>query len=267
LKLGYIKSATVVIATCLLAGCFFNDTATTEIYTEQMYGRIDSLLEEQQKSQQMIQDLRTELAEERESRVRYQAQMGLTLKELEESIRILSSQLEDQALMNQRSGTGTGRLYPLPAPGARARGTPDSAAAGDSARAAGGSDGAKAAEELYRTSYMDITRGNYALAIQGFQNYLVRYPAGAHLSEVHYYLAECYYAEDRHLEAVAEFQYVIREFTDSRLVPAAYLKSGLCYVALEEKNLAEKSFQELIDKHPDTEEAKQAQDELERLQQ
>jgi tol-pal system protein YbgF len=265
LKLGFVKSGAVVIAACLLAGCYGKQMVKGPIYTEQIYGRIDSLLEEQAKSQQTIRDLRTDLAEEREARVRYQAQMGLTLKELEESIRILTSRLEDQALNHQRSGAGTGRLYPLPVPGAQV--ASDSAAApGDSARAAGGVS-ANAAEELYRTSYMDITRGNYALAIQGFQNYLVRYPAGSHLSEVHYYLAECYYAEDRHLEAVAEFQYVVREFPDSHLVPAAYLKSGLCYVALEERNLAEKSFQELIEKHPDTEEAKQAQDELERFQQ
>jgi tol-pal system protein YbgF len=113
---------------------------------------------------------------------------------------------------------------------------------------------------------MDLTRGNYALAIQGFQNYLVRHPAGSHLPEVHYYLGECYYAEDRHLEAVGEFQYVVREFPDSRLVVASYLKSGLCYVELEERNLAEKSFNELIDKYPDSEEAQQARSELEKIQ-
>jgi tol-pal system protein YbgF len=111
---------------------------------------------------------------------------------------------------------------------------------------------------------MDLTRGNYALAIRGFQQYLVRFPTGAHQAEVHYYLAECYYAEDRYLESVAEFQYVVREFPDSRLVPAAYLKSGLCYLRLEERVLAEKSFNDLIEKFPDSEEAEQARDELER---
>ncbi len=109
---------------------------------------------------------------------------------------------------------------------------------------------------------MDLTRGDYELAVQGFKNYLVRHPVGAHLPEVHYYLGECYYADDRYLEAVGEFQYVVREFPASRLVPAAYLKSGFCYNRLEEKNLAEKAFRELIEKHPDSEEAEQARDEL-----
>ena len=43
-----------------------------------------------------------------------------------------------------------------------------------------------------------------------------------------------------------------------RLVPAAYLKSGHCYEWLDEKNLAEKTFRDLIAKHPNTEEAEQA---------
>jgi TolA-binding protein len=59
---------------------------------------------------------------------------------------------------------------------------------------------------------------------------------------------------------------VVREFPEARLVVAAYLKSGLCYLELEERNLAEKSFRELIDKYPDSEESKQARAELEKVQ-
>jgi tol-pal system protein YbgF len=124
---------------------------------------------------------------------------------------------------------------------------------------------AQAADQLYRASYMDLTRGNYELAVQGFKNYLVRYPGGARLPEVHYYLGECYYAEERFLEAVGGFQYVVREFPESRLVPAAFLKSGLCYSQLEEKNLAERAYRELIEKFPDTEEAQQARDLLQQI--
>jgi tol-pal system protein YbgF len=123
-----------------------------------------------------------------------------------------------------------------------------------------------AADEMYRAAYLDLTRGNYELATQGLQNYLVKYPTGAHVSEVHYYLGECYYARDRHLEAVSEFQYVVREFPASRLAPAAFLKSGYCYRELEERSLAEKAFRALIDQHPETEEAKQARAALDELE-
>jgi tol-pal system protein YbgF len=251
----------VFAAIAALSGCYGKQIVKGPIYTEQISERTDSVLAEQQDTQRLIRDLRDQLAEEREARVRYQAQIGLTIGELEESVRVLTSRLEDQKQL-QYGGAGTRRSFPPPSNTRPA--APDTArSVADSLEAASRAAG-EAAAELYRTSYMDLTRGNYALAIQGFQQYLVRFPTGPQQAEVHYYLAECYYAEDRHLESVAEFQYVVREFPDSRLVPAAYLKSGLCYVALEERALATKSFNDLIEKYPDSEEAKQARDELER---
>lgn len=257
MKLGNFKLATT-LAVVVLVGCYGRQIVKGPIYTEQIYERVDSLHVEQQKTQQSIQDLQAALAGEREARIRYEAQMGLTLKEMEESIRILTSRLDDQA---QRQSSRPS--YSAPVPVGAGAGSDSNSVTRSSTNAAA----AKAvAAELYQTSYMDLTRGNYSLAIQGFQNYLVRYPAGEQLPEVHYYLGECYYASNRHLEAVGEFQYVIREFPGSRLVPASFLKSGLCYLELEETNLARKNFDELIEKYPDTEEAKQAQDELNRLQ-
>jgi len=243
----------------VLSGCYGTQLVKGPIYTEQVLENTDSALVEQEQTQRLIRQLKDQLAEEREARIRYQAQVGLTMRELEESIRVLTSRLEDQTQLITGEA-GTRRSFPPPADSRT--GLPDTTrTAADSTASA-----ADAAAELYRSSYMDLTRGNYALAIQGFQQYLVRHPVGSHLAEVHYYLAECYYAEDRHLESVSEFQYVVREFPESRLVPAAFLKSGLCYVALEERSLAEKSFNDLIDKYPDSEEANQARDELERSQ-
>lgn len=258
MRVGTSTSGTAALAAVLaLTGCYGKQMVKGPIYTEQVHERVDSLLVVQGNTQEIIQDLRSQLAEEREDRIRYEAEMGLALKQLEESVRILSSQLEDREQL-MMGGSGAKRSYRPPTPVAKT--APDSTAGPSAA------DPGAEAEELYRTSYMDLTRGNYDLAIQGFQNYLVRHPSGAHLPEVHYYLGESYYSRERHLEAVSEFQYVIRVFPDSRLVRAAYLKSGLSYVALEERNLAVRSFEELVDKYPDSEEADQARDQLARLQ-
>lgn len=257
MKPGSFRLIAVIAAITVLSGCYGRQIVKGPIYTEQIAERTDSVLAEQVQTQRMIRDLQEQLAQEREARVRYQAQAALKIGELEESIRVLTSRLEDEKQL-QYGGAGTRRSFPPPSN--RQTAAPDTGRTAADSLATSAED----AEELYRTSYMDVTRGNYALAIQGLQQYLVRFPAGPRLAEVHYYLAECYYAEDRHLESVAEFQYVVREFPGSRLVAAAYLKSGLCYVALGERALAEKSFNELIEKYPDSEEARQARDELEK---
>ncbi len=119
-------------------------------------------------------------------------------------------------------------------------------------------EGHSESAKLFKGSYMDLTLGNYDLAVQGFKNYLVRYPNSPNLADAHYYLGDSYYSLSRHLEAVAEFQVVIREHGRSRYTPAAYLKSGVCYRQLGETQLAEQSFRELISLYPRAEEAEQA---------
>jgi len=248
-----------IAAILLLAGCYGAQMVRGPIYTEETYTRVDSLLDENRRMNILVADIREQLMEEREARLRYEAQMGVTLRELEESARVLASRMEERGPL-QSSGADVRRSYPPPV-SPRVQQFDGAVSPADSIAARAEA----AADELYRASYLDVTRGNYSLAIQGFQNYLVRFPAGPQLPEVHYYLGESYYAGDRHLEAVGEFQYVVREFPESRLVPAAYLKSGLCYVRLDERNIAQKAFSELIDKYPDTEEAQQARVELDRI--
>lgn len=251
-------------AVALWGGCYGGKLIKMPINAEHSSLRADTLRAQQLRMLRLLADLQEQIDEEREARVRFQAQNGVTLSEIEESVRILSNRIEDRSQL--LSGSAAGRRDQRTV-------RPDGGEPGQPADTTGGAgtdstesltpiSSERAAEVLYRASYMDLTRGNYDLAIEGFKNYLVRHPAGLHLPEVHYYLGECYYAGDRHLEAVGEFQYVVREFPESRLVAAAYLKSGLCYYRLEENNLAEKAFRELIAKHPNTEEAQQARDAL-----
>lgn len=253
------------IAGALSAGCYGGKLIKMPINAEHSSVRADSLAARQLRVLRLLDVVQKQINEEREARIRYQAQSGLTLSELEETIRILASQLEDNSQLrwNQRGARDESQTIATPGENVA---LPDSSAGTDSTTTIPPQvTGAQAADQLYRASYMDLTRGNYDLAVQGFKNYLVRHPAGAHLPEVHYYLGECYYAGDRFLEAVGGFQYVVREFPESRLAPAAYLKSGLCYGRLEEKNLAERAYRELIEKFPGTEEAQQARDLLEQF--
>ena len=78
-------------------------------------------------------------------------------------------------------------------------------------------------------------------------------------------LAICEYANERWLEAAGQFQQVVRDFPKARQVPAAYLKMGHAYTQLEERGLAQQAYRALIEKHPDSEEAKQARAALNEL--
>lgn len=244
-----------------LSGCYGAKMIKGPINSEHAAIQADSIRADQRRILLELATLRRQFEEERDARLRSQARATSTMSDLEESVRILTSRIEESAQRtNVPGGYSRPQTHTQPPP------VPADTASADTTGGGGLSDGPGAAEDMYRAAYLDLNRGNYALAINGFQNYLVSYPSGAHIPEVHYYLGECYYSEERYLEAVGAFQDVIRKYPASRLVPAAYLKSGYCYRSLEERNLAEKAFRTLIEKHPDTEEAKQARAALAELE-
>jgi tol-pal system protein YbgF len=246
----------------LLSGCF-----STKMM-EFTYQQLDSVKTTQAELLERFDSLSAELAREREARLIARAEAMTRLDEFREILDVLSYRIEDSAQLLQSLNPS----YRLPArsavkpPVARPDSSRQAVHSGDSLQTSvpdslvveppGPDDGAP--ERLFKSSYMDLTLGNHDLAIQGFKNYLARFPDGANLPDAYYYLGESYYRSARYLEAVSEFQVVLREFPNSRFVPAAYLKSGYCYRELEERELAEKAFRDLIARHPHTEEAEQA---------
>jgi tol-pal system protein YbgF len=245
----------VVLGPALLSGCWGAKWAKGPINAEKASLKADTLRTEQRRMAEQLDRLERQLASESEERTASQARIASTLTDLEETLRALSSRIEDNEQMQLNRGGRDRSGASRPAVGSTGTG-----AATDSAAMA-----AQAAEDLYRAAYMDVTRGNYELAAPALRDYLSKNPAGGRAAEAHYYLGECEYASERWLEAAGQFQQVVRDHPKSRLVPAAYLKMGHAYKQLEERGLAQQAYQAVIEKHPNTEEAKQARAALNEL--
>jgi len=206
------------------------------------YLELDTVKTQQQELLREIDRLSQRFDEERAARLRAEADHAVTLQELRELVETLS----------YRAGE-----VPQPMESPR-RTPPDTSGVGFASPDPASMEGDTDADKLFKNSYMDLTLGNYDLAIQGFKNFLVRYPNATNSAGAHYYLGESYYAVERYVDAVAEFQTVVREQSRSRYAAPSYLKSGFCYRQLGETTLAERAFRELISLYPRTEEAEQA---------
>ncbi|MEE9271136.1 MAG: tol-pal system protein YbgF [Candidatus Krumholzibacteria bacterium] len=242
----------VGVAVGLTSGCY-----STKMM-EFTYQELDTVKTTQKELLETIHMLSQQLDEERQARVHAQAESAQTMRELREVLEILSYRVDDtsQLLSNRGASGSVGRTVAgRDTVRGRPPGTTD--AKTDTSLAATVGE-AKESKRLFESSYMDLTLGNYDLAVQGFKNYIVRYPGSTGRDNAYYYLGESYYSLSRYLEAVAEYQSVIREFPRSRFTAASYLKSGFCYQKLEEKQLATKAFRELIASYPRSEEAEQA---------
>lgn len=113
--------------------------------------------------------------------------------------------------------------------------------------------------QLFEASYNDYLRGQYALAIMGFQEYLRLYPKGIRAAEAQYWLAESYFSQEDFKSAVEEFTRVGENYPESQWVASALYKKALALVKEERPQEALVILEEIIEKFPDSPESKLAQ--------
>ena len=116
--------------------------------------------------------------------------------------------------------------------------------------------------DYYDAAVRDLSLGNYDLAEVGFLQFLENYPKSDLADDARYGLGESYYARKRYEEAIEEYQRVVALSSGGGKAPAAMLKSGLCYLALQRTADARKVWEELKQKFPYSEEAKVAEQRL-----
>ncbi len=97
---------------------------------------------------------------------------------------------------------------------------------------------------LYETARTNYTRGNYFLALSGFQAYLQQEPLAKHAREVHYWLGEIYYHLGDYRQAIREFDKVLTE-PKGLYVSQALLKKALAHLELHETGQAKKILHRL----------------------
>ncbi len=120
--------------------------------------------------------------------------------------------------------------------------------------------------ELYRHSYLDMTRGDFELAREGFEQFLDLASESPLRPDAHFWLGECHFVADRYEAAFESFRTVIQAGTSTERLPAALLKLGLCEVELGFSGDAQGTLTRVIDEFPKTDEARVAREHVRRLE-
>lgn len=116
--------------------------------------------------------------------------------------------------------------------------------------------------EVYNQAYNDYIRGNYDLAIMGFQNYIAQFPNTTQALDAHYWLGESFYGKEDYQKAVEAFEKLIKKYPKSEKVVSALLKEGYSYYELGNKASSRLFLKRVIDEFPLSEEAKLAKGKL-----
>ena len=177
-------------------------------------------------------------AEGRTQDRRFQADLQETLRQLQDTTRILSNRLGDPGVRRPAA-------KPVQAP---APAEPQAAASDD--------------EKAFTAAVLDYNRGNYALAADGLALFIKANPQAAQHSDALFYLGLCFYNLKQYDKAKPAFEQILREHASSAQFLPAKLKRAQCMQRMGLKPAAIKAFKEITDGFPGSPEARTAQQEL-----
>jgi TolA-binding protein len=168
---------------------------------------------------------------------RFQADLQESLRQLQDTTRILNNRLGDAATRKAAPAK-----QPVAAP----------------AEPAAGSDEDKA----FNAGVLDYNRGNYALAAEGLNLFLKNNPQAPQRPDALFYLGLCYYNQKAYDQAKPAFEQILREHPNSNQFLPAKLKRAQCLAKMGLKPAAIKAFKEITDGFHGSPEARTAQQEL-----
>jgi len=117
-------------------------------------------------------------------------------------------------------------------------------------------------EALYNTAYADFSKGNYALAVSGFQEYQERFPQSALADNALYWIAECHFSQGEYGDAIDALDDLLGRYPDSDKAPAANLKKALAFQEQNQIRQAIIQYRYVVREFPTTDEARLARDKL-----
>lgn len=117
----------------------------------------------------------------------------------------------------------------------------------------------------YQRSFDDLQAGRYPDAINGFRNFLARYPDGEFSANAQYWLGEAMYVTRQFPDAIAEFNKVLQLYPNSGKAPDAMLKLGFTYYELQDWNRAGETLSRVVDQYPGSTARQLAENRLHRM--
>ncbi len=260
---------TLAGAPLALGGCgaFFRQPVNVEVTRQE----VETMRKEQAEMLALVRDIKSQVDAQSESMASLRADSNSQLQDLEQRLETLRSQLEDQGVRMDKMITHrveAGRTPPSPAvnpPGAGMPAAVDTGAvAGAPADTGEGEPGGPPASEseLYDAANRDYSRGNYQLAVAGFQDFLKYYPQSDRADNAQYWIGESYFALGDFDQAIQEFLKVRDLYPDGDRVCAATLKIGYADLRKGDSAGARTYLNYVVKECPGTDEARLAQDKL-----
>jgi len=119
---------------------------------------------------------------------------------------------------------------------------------------------------LYDKSLALFREGRFEEAMDGFSDFLKRYPDSDRADNAQFWIGESYMALKQYEKAILAYQEVIKKYPKGNKVPNALLRQAAAFEEINDKTSSRLLLKKLIKNHPDTSEAEIARKKLAALQ-
>jgi tol-pal system protein YbgF len=117
----------------------------------------------------------------------------------------------------------------------------------------------------FNLAYNDYLKGNYDLAVAGFESFLRQFPSTSLAAHAQYWIGESYANKREYRSAVDAYEHVVTNYPKSDKVPAALYKAGSGYAELGDLAKARSLFKRVIEEYSQSDEAARAKQRLAEL--
>lgn len=270
MRVGALLRATVLLAGApglvLLTGCVMPDQVSAiQKDVADIRADMQQVRQDQADTRERLAALETRPTDDGEAATKADlADVSVGINQLSQDVAIVDERLNDMGrrierlslqVQQARELTHPGGVYVAPIPDA---GDPMA----DGGTPAPGTDARPDPEALYNTAYADFSKGNYALAVSGFEEYFEKFPATALADNALYWVGECHFSQGDFTSAIQSFDRLLEAYPDSEKAAAGNLKKGLAYLEQNEVGQAIVQLRFVVAEYPGSDEAKVARDKL-----
>jgi tol-pal system protein YbgF len=279
---GALAFAALLLVAAPLPGCYTTQLGLLRSGLDSLRTQVDTLTVRDSVAYRVLAETQRELGQQRDLILSTRATSGSTMQELFDHMSRLEGKLDD--VMHRfsdwsvRSSAQTGTVSSPPVSPPAGGGTPATAGTqgpvgtGAAATPAGTTTGASPPPATtsgggdptvaYDQATRDLTEGRYVLALNGYRDFLRKYPTLELADNAQYGVAECFFAQAAFDSAATEYGKVGDRWPRGDRVPAALYKLGLCQDRLGRAADAKKTFEDLVKRFPGASEAALARDRL-----
>jgi tol-pal system protein YbgF len=229
-----VAALLLAMSAAALPGCTPPELLRVRSGLDSLRTKVDTLSVRDSIAFRVLQDARKELAEQRDILLSTRASTGSTTKELFDQMSRLQGKLDEVM----------GRFQQV------------------SQHAPAETPGAANANQVYEQATQDLTQGRYALALQGYRDFLKRFPTSELSDDAQYGIGECQFAQSKFDSARTEYARVDSLYPQGDKVPAALYKQALSEEKLGRSADAKKTLEALVRRYPLSGEAQLAREKL-----